>query len=176
MLFRSQPLPWLFSKLSYQIRSAHVAKLNRKSNSANWTQQPMSILQIFAAMASFLEPVVLEKYLVHLLTPIYRITADATIRDQRMEELKVLAIEVQDLVQTKVGISKFTTVYSQIRQGAEDVRRERRVGHGIKTTVDPAAAARRRTTKAVVKKESKKRKNRAFAEGAGRSKRHRMES
>lgn len=48
----------------------------------------------------------------------------------------MLAIEVQDLVQTKVGISKFTTVYSQIRQGAEDVRRERRVSQGIKVEMN----------------------------------------
>jgi U3 small nucleolar RNA-associated protein 20 len=171
----TNPLPWLFSKLSYQMRSAHLARLDRKTTAANWVQQPLSILQVFAAIASFLDAERLESFLVHILTPIYRITEDSTIRDPRMEELKVLAIEVQELVQERVGISKFSAVYSRIRQGAEEVRRERRINQGTKASIDPAGVAKRKANKSLVKKESKKRKNRAFAERTGRTKRHRSQ-
>jgi len=56
-----------------------------------------------------------------------------------LDELKTLAIELQDLVQSKVGTTKFSTAYSRIRQSVLSVRRERRtarvmqvrVSHGV---------------------------------------------
>lgn len=41
-------------------------------------------------------------------------------------ELKTLAAELQDLVQAKVGTTKFAGVYNEIRQHVVGVRRERR--------------------------------------------------
>ena len=40
--------------------------------------------------------------------------------------MKTLAAELQDLVQAKVGTTKFAGVYNEIRQHVVGVRRERR--------------------------------------------------
>jgi U3 small nucleolar RNA-associated protein 20 len=42
------------------------------------------------------------------------------------DELKTLAQELQDLVQTKVGTTKFASVYNRLRQGVLDTRRDRK--------------------------------------------------
>ncbi|KAL0955556.1 hypothetical protein HGRIS_001795 [Hohenbuehelia grisea] len=128
------PLPWLFSKLSYQIKSAHIARRNRSRASANWSRQPLSVLRWFAAMTSFMEATRLERFLVHILTPIYRISEDDTIREPQMDELKLLATELQDLVQKKVGVTKFSAVYQQIRQKTLDIRRERKATRVIQVS------------------------------------------
>ncbi|KAJ7035036.1 armadillo-type protein [Mycena alexandri] len=145
--------------LSYQIRSAHIARRNRSFSAPNWYQQPLAALRWFAAMAAHMEADRLEKFLVH----------DDTIRDAQMEELKTVCIELQDLIQSKVGTTKFSTAYNQIRQGVLGVQRAR------KTTRAVAAAARRKMQRNSIKKESKKRKSSTFADGKGRIKRRREE-
>ncbi|KAG2158692.1 armadillo-type protein [Suillus bovinus] len=163
---RSQdPLPWLFSKLSYQARSAHIARRNRgnTSNQTTWSLAPLSILRFFAAMASHMEANQLERFLTHILTPVYRITEDDTIRDAGMEELKVTTAELLDLLQNKVGTTVFANTYNRIRQGASSIQQERRVARATKATTNPEAAAKRKLARNAGKKESRKRKNRAFA-------------
>ncbi|KAF5369329.1 hypothetical protein D9758_002677 [Tetrapyrgos nigripes] len=166
-------LPWLFSKLSYQLRSAIIARRNRSSSKPNWFHQPLSVIRWFAAMASHLEADVLGRFLVHILSPIYRVTEDDTIHDPKMGELKDLSTELQDLIQSKVGTTKFTQVYTQIRQGVAKVRRERKEARVLQVATNPQAAASRKMHKNAVKKESKKRKNREFVEGKGKLKRRR---
>ncbi|KAG1882502.1 armadillo-type protein [Suillus subluteus] len=167
------PLPWLFSKLSYQARSAHIARRNRgnTSNQKTWSLAPLSILRFFAAMASHMEGTQLERFLPHILTPVYRITEDDTIRDAGMEELKVTATELLDLLQNKVGTTVFANTYNRIRQGATSIQQERRVARATKATTNPEAAAKRKLARNAGKKESRKRKNRAFADSRGRLKR-----
>ncbi|KAG5635562.1 hypothetical protein H0H81_010863 [Sphagnurus paluster] len=160
MLKQQNPLPWLFSKLSYQVRSAHIARRNRSFSSANWAQQPLATLRWFAAMTSHMDAERLSQFLVHILTPLYRILEEDTIQDTQMEELKTLATELQDLLQGKVGTSKFSTVYTQIRQSVLGVRRERKATRAMQAIVNPEAAAKRKMQRHVVKKESKKRKDR----------------
>ncbi|PFH47399.1 hypothetical protein AMATHDRAFT_67804 [Amanita thiersii Skay4041] len=160
----SDPLPWLFTKLSYQVRSAYIARRNKSESLQNWHQQPLAILRWFAAMASHMEPFHLENYLAQILSPIYRLTEDDTIQDSSIGEVKTLAIEVQDLVQQKVGVLKFSNVYTRIRQSVENVRRERKVARALQTASNPEAAAKRKLQRNVMKKMSKKRKERGFAD------------
>ncbi|KAJ7756392.1 armadillo-type protein [Mycena maculata] len=169
------PLPWLFSKLSYQIRSAHIARRNRTFSTPNWSQQPLAALRWFAAMAAHMDSGRLEKFLVHVLTPAYRIAEDDTIRDSQMDELKTVCIELKDLVQSKVGTTKFSAAYNQIRQSVLGVQRERKATKVLQVTVNPEAAARRKLQRNTIKKESRKRKSSAFADGKGRIKRRREE-
>ncbi|EGO26080.1 hypothetical protein SERLADRAFT_367707 [Serpula lacrymans var. lacrymans S7.9] len=157
------PLPWLFSKLSYQARSAHIARRNRSFSKDYWVHQPSSVFRWFAAMASYLDAARLETFLPHTLTPLYRILEDDTIRDPHMDELKTLATELQDLIQNKVGTTKFALAYNRIRQGVLTVRRERRTARVTQAVVNPEAAAKRKMQRNVVKKDSRKRKNRAYA-------------
>jgi U3 small nucleolar RNA-associated protein 20 len=52
----------------------------------NWHEQPAAILRFFAAMANYMEVPLLQEFLIHILSPIYRITEDDTIQNQRMGE------------------------------------------------------------------------------------------
>ncbi|KAI0060580.1 hypothetical protein BV25DRAFT_946008 [Artomyces pyxidatus] len=170
---QDNPLAWLFSKLSYQARSAHIARRNRASSSDNWHYQPSAILRWFAAMASYMEADQLELFLVHILSPLYRITDDDTIRDPHMDELKTTATELQELVQQKVGTTKFASTYNKIRQSVLEVQRERRTARITKATINPQAAAKRKIQRTASKKEGRKRKNSTFADNKGRLKRQR---
>ncbi|KAH9921372.1 armadillo-type protein [Amylocystis lapponica] len=169
------PLPWLFSKLSYQVRTAHIARRNKSHGPDNWSQQPASVLKWFAAMVSYMAEVQVERFLVHILSPVYRITEEDTIRDSHMDELKTLAVELQDLVQAKVGTTKFGNIYNRIRQGVLGVRRERRTARVMQATTNPEGAAKRKMQRNVMKKDSRKRKNKTFTDGKGRPKRRRAE-
>ncbi|KAK0463186.1 armadillo-type protein [Desarmillaria tabescens] len=186
---QDNPLPWLFSKLSYQVRSAHITRRNRH-NQPNWHHQPLSVLRWFAAMASFLEPKRLEMFLVHILSPVYRIIEDDTIRDQQMgtslysylfdakltsvlDELKTLATELQDLVQSRVGPGAFSAIYNQIRQGVLGVRRERKAVRALQVATNPEMASKRKLQKNIMKKDSRKRKGDMFSDRKGKVKRHR---
>ncbi|EKM53530.1 uncharacterized protein PHACADRAFT_98717 [Phanerochaete carnosa HHB-10118-sp] len=170
-----RPLSWLFSKLSFQARSAHIARRNKSSSPDNWYHQPISVLRWFAAMASFMEPSQVEKFLVHILSPVYRIAEDDTIRDSHMDELKTTAVELQELVQNKVGTTKFAEIYGRIRQNILGVRRERRTARAVQAAKSPALASKKKAQRNVAKKESRKRKNSTFAEGRGKFKRRRDE-
>ena len=90
----------------------------------------------------------MEQFLPHILTPVYRITEDDTIRDAGMgvyissravrilmfiaEELKTTAAELLDLLQAKVGTTIFANTYNRIRQGALTIQQERRVARVTK--------------------------------------------
>jgi len=50
----------------------------------NWSQQPLAVLRWFAAMASHMDAGRLEKFLVHILIPVYRLLEDDTIRDPQL--------------------------------------------------------------------------------------------
>ncbi|EED82997.1 predicted protein [Postia placenta Mad-698-R] len=178
------PLAWLLSKLSYQARHALVARRNKPSSPENWIHQPTSVLKWFAAMVSHMDASQTEHFLMHILSPVYRITEDDTIRDPQFGELKTLAVELQDLVQNKVGTTKFADVYNRIRQTVLGVRRERRNVRAVRiwldsdnaraqATTNPEASMKRKLQHNAVKKESRKRKNQAFAESKGRIKRRR---
>ncbi|KAJ4487801.1 armadillo-type protein [Lentinula aciculospora] len=169
------PLPWMFSKLSYQMRSALIAKRKYPSGRPNWFHQPVAVIRWFAAMTSFLDAAVLERFLVHILSPIYRLIEDDTIRDPKMTEMKDNAVELRDLVQSKVGTTKFSTVYNQIRQNVVALQRERREAKILHIATNPQAAASRKAHKNITKKDSRKRKNQTFVDGKGKLKKRREE-
>jgi len=160
----NNPLPWLFSRLSYQVRSAHIARRNKKSNLASWSRQPSAIFKWFAAMASYMDAERLERYLPHILSPLYRIVEDDTIRDSQFDDLKTLAQELQDLVQSKVGTTKFANVYNQIRQKVISVQRDRKTARALQVATNPQFTAKRKMHKNANKKEGRKRKNAEFGE------------
>ncbi|THG95629.1 hypothetical protein EW026_g6070 [Hermanssonia centrifuga] len=139
------------------------ARRNKPFGADNWWHQPASVLRWFAAMVSFLEPAQVEKFLVHILSPVYRIAEDDTIRDSHMDELKTLAVELQELVQSKVGTTKFANVYGRIRHNVVGIRRERKTARAVQATTNPGAAANRKQQRNVAKKDNRKRKNNTFA-------------
>jgi U3 small nucleolar RNA-associated protein 20 len=76
--------------------------------------------------------------------------------------LKLTAIELQDMVRSKVGGTKFAEVYNRIRQGVIDIQRERKITRTLQHTTNPEAAARRKIQRNVAKKGSRKRKDAVF--------------
>lgn len=51
---------------------------------ANWIHQPSSIFKWFAAMVSHMESEHVELFLMHILSPLYRVAEDDTVRDPHM--------------------------------------------------------------------------------------------
>ncbi|PVG02408.1 hypothetical protein CPB86DRAFT_577131 [Serendipita vermifera] len=80
------PLPWMFSRLSYQVKSAHIERRSSFSTSKPWHLEPAAIFQWFAAMTTHMDAVDVEKYLIHILTPVYRISEDDTTQGVEMGE------------------------------------------------------------------------------------------
>jgi U3 small nucleolar RNA-associated protein 20 len=78
------------------------------------------------------------------------------------DELKLTAIELQDMVRSKVGGIKFAEVYNNIRQDVLSVQRERRTARTLQHTTNPEGAAKRKIQRNVSKKESRKRKDAVF--------------
>lgn len=90
----------------------------------------------------------LQRYLGHMLNPIYRILEDDTLHDDSMgmlhqkqlsgladnnlEKLKTLATELLDLVQGKVGTTNFSEAYNAIKQHVTMVRHERKTQAAIR--------------------------------------------
>ncbi|KAG8737812.1 U3 snoRNP protein [Ceratobasidium sp. 414] len=159
----ANPLAWLFSKLSYQARSAHIARLNRAPHSEHWHAQVLSIFRWFAAMSSHLPAPTLEHFLPHILAPVYRISEEETIKDTQLEPLKTFTHELQALLQQRTGTTAFAAAYSRIRQGVVRVRRERKIQRATQAAAQPEVAARRKLQRNIAKKEGRKRKDRSFA-------------
>jgi U3 small nucleolar RNA-associated protein 20 len=68
-------------------------------------------------------------------------------------------VELQELVQSKVGTTQFAEIYNRIRQGVLGVRRERKANRVLMMATRPDAAAKRKQHKNVNKKENRKRKS-----------------
>lgn len=103
---QADPLRWLFTRLSYQARQAHIARpsmhaiqeaslmlcatasseidLNSIISQGQWSLQPASILRFFAAAAANLEKASLERFLIQMATPIFRIVEDPNAQDPQM--------------------------------------------------------------------------------------------
>jgi U3 small nucleolar RNA-associated protein 20 len=77
--------------------------------------------------------------------------------------LRTTAVELQDLVQAKIGTTKFSNVYNQIRQKTLELRRDRKVARALQVTTNPQVAAKRKIQRNAIKKENRKRKDRSFA-------------
>ena len=72
------------------------------------------------------------------------------------DELKRLATELQTMLQSKCGTTRFAEVYSQVRKGIVAVRDERRAARAVLVVKDPREAARRKRKKHEKGKEAKK--------------------
>lgn len=143
-------LAWLFSKLS------HAGRLvTRGGRTETAPQRVGTVLKWMAAMATQLDVDVVSHFLIHILSPILRVMDD----DQAPEDLKLLASEVQDLVQEKVGPSQFTRTYAHVKQSVLDKRRERKNARLLEAVANPEKAAQRRMSRNTARHESRKRKN-----------------
>ncbi|BGP36520.1 U3 snoRNP protein [Rhodotorula kratochvilovae] len=177
---KADPLKWLFTRLSYQARQAHMLRPSMHDlNAGQWSRQPSTILRWFAAVISFLDAATLQHFVMQMAVPIFRISEDPNAQDPQMVELQTLAREVQELLQSKIGTTAYAAVHNSIRQQAATRRNERKQALAHQALNDPVEEAKRKAKRAEQKKVGKKRKVAAFAAqkerfGSG-SKRHRAE-
>lgn len=103
-----QPLSWLFARTARQARLAHVKRPSPFAAEKvrkfllitldsfaeiiiflqhNWSLQPQSIFQWFAAMINYLEPEQVKPLLFIIMTPLFRITEDSSKADDQMGKL-----------------------------------------------------------------------------------------
>ncbi|KAG9038346.1 U3 snoRNP protein [Tulasnella sp. JGI-2019a] len=179
---RYRPLSWLFSKASGQLKlAAHRRRIAqvppvREPLSAvlfvrsqvptkllyimqpNWSEQPCSLVRWFAAMVSHMDEKGVDRYLLPMLTPLYRIVDMPLDGDKQYDELKTLTVELQELIQNKVGSTRFSVVYNEVRQSALATRRTRKAEKAVAATTNPELDAERRIRGNVRKLESRKRK------------------
>ena len=160
------PLAWLFTKLSYAARIDQHASAGEQPP----YKRAAAVFKWFAAMATQLQGI--DKFLTHILIPLYRVTDDTT-RSAEHGELQALAREVLELLQTVVGTSAFAATYNSVQQRASAQRRSRRTERLLRTVKDPEQAAKRRAARNTAKHASRKRKNAANRERRQGAKRHR---
>ncbi|KAG9021454.1 U3 snoRNP protein [Tulasnella sp. UAMH 9824] len=121
------PLGWMFSYLS---RGANIAMHERQAArepKSNWTERPASIVRWFAAMVSQMDASSIEKYLPHMVAALHRIVSATKLRDDsQYGELKTLTLELQQLLQEKVGGTKYSYLYSEAQEAAGLAKVERK--------------------------------------------------
>lgn len=127
----------------------------------------MSILRFFAGVFEALNRTQARGFLMHVLSPIYRIlddNGDLVGLDGAggIEDLRQLATEVRDFVQSKVGTTEFSRTWERVRRRVTDKRAGRREARARLAVADPKAWAVRQEKRSQNKKESKKRKVHAF--------------
>lgn len=106
-------------------------------------------------MINYLEVEALKRFLVQIVTPIYRIIEDPNAQDPQMGqslfsltllngieskliklykiavEIQTLAQEVQELLQNKIGVTAYSTIHTTIRQKAAIKRNERKTATAL---------------------------------------------
>ena len=146
-------LAWLYTKLS------HAARLDDgHTRPASGPQRVGAVLKWFAAMATQLDASITTHFLVHILSPLQRVTDD----EQAPDDLKTLASEVQDLIQAQVETTAFTRAYAHVKQTRLEKRRVRKHERLMEDVMDPERAAKRRASRNTAKHESRKRKHAHF--------------
>ncbi|KAN0062771.1 U3 snoRNP protein [Thecaphora frezii] len=172
----ADPVRWLFSKLSHQARTCHLARPNKDgtngsgSEERKWSIQPASIFRWFAAMATSMETERLKDLLKVILLPLVKVADDTTVVGQQMDDLKSLVTEVQTLLQTLVSTSDFSSVYTSIRLAASEKRQARKTARLMQSIQAPEKAARKKAKMNEKKHAARKRKNQAFADKKSRVK------
>ncbi|KAG8892887.1 U3 snoRNP protein, partial [Tulasnella sp. 417] len=158
------PLGWMFSYLS---RGAKIAMHERQiapEPKSNWTERPASIVRWFAAMVSQMNADSIEKYLPQMIAALHRMVSATKLRDDpQYGELKTLTLELQQLLQEKVGGTKYSYFYSEAQQAFGQAKEDRKEKETEKA--NPAAFAKRRHQRELVKRQGKKRKAAAALKG-----------
>ncbi|PWN44412.1 hypothetical protein IE81DRAFT_310637 [Ceraceosorus guamensis] len=162
----ANPLAWLYTKLSFTARGARLSAGNAEPQ----INRAASVLRWFAAMATQLESSRIEPFLSHMIGPIFRILDDESLKADRFDELKSLAMEVQELLQAQLGATRYAAVHSRIKQAILEKRRERKTARLMQGISNPEAATARRAKENTKKHESRKRKNAKFADTKMRNK------
>ncbi|WVQ94326.1 hypothetical protein IAU59_001405 [Kwoniella sp. CBS 9459] len=168
---QKNPLSWLMSRMSFLARHLLVHRPAQHTSQASekWSAPILSILRFFAGVYEHLSKEQGRTYLVHILSPVYRILDEggdlANTEDSQIDDLRTLATQVREFVQTKAGTSAFSSTWEKLRRSTVSRREERRDQRNKMVFTDPKKWAARKGRKVERGKEGKKRKMKAFHEG-----------
>lgn len=155
----------LVKKLSRQASIAHAKRPSVfASDAGEWSIEPASIIKVFAALINHLSVEDLDTILKPLMVPIFRVIEDTNVKDVKMQELQNLAKEVQDFLREKVGATKFSQVYGQLKATAIEKRQARKKLSALKAVNQPELNAKRKISRSESKLRNKKRKQEALSQ------------
>nr|XP_019012391.1 U3 small nucleolar RNA-associated protein 20 [Kwoniella pini CBS 10737]OCF51172.1 U3 small nucleolar RNA-associated protein 20 [Kwoniella pini CBS 10737] len=169
------PLSWLMSRMSFLARHLLVNRPSPHSFQAHekWSSPILSILRFFAGIYELLNKRQGKIYLIHILSPIYRILDEngdlIKTDDSQIEELRQLSIQIREFIQKKSGSSSFSSVWEKLKKltlKKRENRKEEKINLSFK---DPLKFSELKNKKVLKNKESKKRKIKSIKEGKVRS-------
>jgi len=144
------PLTWLFKRLS------RIARFEGGKNKT--FSQRNNIFKWYAVVGNYLQKEELEKYLVHILSPLFRVVHGPTLKNLEFNKLKKLAGEIMKLLQKIVGTTQYFQAYNHVRMSIQNIRQERKQKKVLEAVTNPEKAALRKLQKNAMKKQSRKRK------------------
>ncbi|EKU22502.1 hypothetical protein NGA_0480900 [Nannochloropsis gaditana CCMP526] len=148
-------LSWIFHRLSYMAR--------RKGE-----DRRCAVFQFFAAVTTLEGQAVVERFLPHMLSPLYRATSDGQAEaSAHGNDAVELAKEVTALIEEKAGATAFLKAFSDVQKQATQKRASRKQARAVEAITDPGAAAQRKLAKNVMKRETIKRKKGKYREIRG---------
>jgi U3 small nucleolar RNA-associated protein 20 len=150
-------LSWIFHRVSYMAR--------RKGE-----DRRCAVFRFFAAVATLESQATVERFLPHMLSPLYRATTDGQAEESAHGNDAVeLAKEIMGLIEEKAGATSFVQALSEIQKQAAQKRAGRKKARAIEAITDPEAAAKKKLAKNLMKRETAKRKKASsrLARGGG---------
>ncbi|KAH8929951.1 hypothetical protein BT69DRAFT_1108385 [Atractiella rhizophila] len=161
------PSRWLCGRMSRQLRACHDSRPSIYENLKKpWTTQPSAILKWFAALIEVLPAATLDTLLLQLMTPLYRIiNQEARVEDEQSVKLQSLALEVQDLLQSKISVESFTRTLTEIQKRSTQKKFDRKAAQALLRFSEPELHDKRRIAKNAARANSRKRKNANFEQG-----------
>ncbi|KAF1333647.1 U3 small nucleolar rna-associated protein, partial [Globisporangium splendens] len=144
------PIGWLLTRFSYLSRGTGASATVR-----------MTIFKLFAALIKQHEAAFVSKYVMQMLNPLYR--AASTIKEQQNpSETSLLAQEVLELLEAKIGATLFLDSYTFVQKRLAVFRATRKEARKRDLINDPKLAATRKIHKNEQKRRAKQLKKRKY--------------
>uniref|UniRef100_K3WHG9 Uncharacterized protein n=1 Tax=Globisporangium ultimum (strain ATCC 200006 / CBS 805.95 / DAOM BR144) TaxID=431595 RepID=K3WHG9_GLOUD len=144
------PIGWLLTRFSYLSRGTAASATVR-----------MTIFKLFAALIRQHEAAFVSKYVMQMLNPLYR--AASTIKEQHNpSEASLLAQEVLELLEAKIGATLFLDSYTFVQKRLAVFRATRKEARKRDLINDPKLAATRKIHKNEQKRRAKQLKKRKY--------------
>lgn len=144
------PIGWLLTRLSFLSRTVNCSVIVRTA-----------VFKLFAVLVSQRDASFAERYLLQMLNPLFR--AASTIKEQQNpSESSLLAQEVLELLESKIGATQFMDAYTFVQKKLAVFRATRREKRKRDLVNDPQLAAKRKIQKNETKRRAKQLKKRKY--------------
>lgn len=144
------PIGWLLTRLSFLSRTVKSSDAVRSA-----------VFKLFAALVSQRDADFAERYLLQMLNPLFR-AASSLKEQQQPAESSLLAQEVLELLESKIGAAQFMDAYTFVQKKLAVFRATRREKRKRDLVNDPQLAAKRKIQKNETKRRAKQLKKRKY--------------